>query len=597
MRIGVCFMLVFAALSSVFGFYDDFSDNDISDWEVSCLYGEWSAGNFMAQAQNTASCATLLAPGWVEFEDCVVTARTKAVHVCGVAARMYDPNNGICAYVSPNHDVARIRRIYNGNVQTIYKSIYDDFPSDVWYELTFTCKGDSLNFLIEVPSTGQQWELSAIDPDPVPGRVGLMTGDEYHAYWDWFGAVSEGSSINLNSMTVDDDMFGGSSGDGDMAFEPGEYIEFEIGIRNDGSETLENTFAVLQSSSPKIQVLTAYFEYGNIPPGENAEPYDPCIVRALYSAQEQVTYPMQITIFANNGFNQLIPFEIPVGCGISCDFEGDTYPYPWTITTVETGWLNNWHISDSQNHTSAGMYSAKCGDVGLGDYDDLLYCAFESPFFNIPINGELSFWMRIDAQFGSGNQAFDGGLLQIGQFGNWETIEPVGGYPCEIVSSSTGPFAPATEVFSGYYDWQQVTVDFLPDQCGPMMLRYVFGSDAAGNREGWYIDDIEIVGPVGISEDPDPGYEPFSVTVGPNPFNSITTFNLTGISDNVTLLIYDIAGHIVRSIEVIHEGSGSFSVLWDGVDESGNTVPPGAYFVQINHMGSSSGSLRIIKVD
>ncbi|MEN8209472.1 MAG: FlgD immunoglobulin-like domain containing protein, partial [Candidatus Fermentibacteria bacterium] len=243
------------------------------------------------------------------------------------------------------------------------------------------------------------------------------------------------------------------------------------------------------------------------------------------------------------------------------------------------------------------MYSAKCGDVGLGDYDDLLYCAFESPFFNIPINGELSFWMRIDAQFGTGNQAYDGGLLQIGQFGNWETIEPIGGYPYEIIPGSSGPFSPSTGVFSGYYDWHQVSVDFLPDQCGPMRLRYVFGSDAAGNREGWYIDDIDIIGPVGISEDPDPVYEAFSVTVGPNPFNSITTFNLTGISDNVTLLIYDIAGHVVRSIEVIYEGTGSSSAVWNGVDESGNSAPPGAYFVKVNHMGSSSGSVRIIKTD
>lgn len=597
MRIGIYFIFVLVISSITSGFYDDFSDNNISDWQESCLFGKWIADDFMAQALYTASCAVLLAPEWVEFEDCVVTTRTRAVHVCGVAARMYDPNNGVCAYVSPDHDVARIRRIYNGNISTKYNSIYHDFPSNVWYELTFTCKGDSLNFLIEVPSTGQQWEFSAIDPYPASGRVGLMTGDEYHAYWDWFQAISEGSSINLNSMTVDDDMFGGSSGDGDMAFEPGEEIEFEIGIRNDGSESLENTFGILQSLSTEIQVITNYFEYGNIPPGENAEPYEPCIVLALYSAQEQTTYPMQITIFADNGINQLIPFEIPVGCGISCDCEGDTYPYPWTITTVEEGWLNNWHVSNSQNHTPSGMYSFKCGDVGFGDYDDLLYCAIESPFFNIPINGELSFWMKIDAQFGSGNQAYDGGLLQIGQFGNWETIEPVGGYPYEIVSNSTGPFSPSTGVFSGYSDWQLVLVDFLPDQCGPMKLRYVFGSDAAGNREGWYIDDIEVIGPVGINEDPNSGSDEFSVSVGPNPFHSITTFNLSGISDDVTLLIYDISGHLVRSIKAVYQGASSSAVVWDGVDGSGNPAPSGAYFVKLNHMGCISGSLRIIKVD
>lgn len=293
MHTRMCFILILAIFSSAAGFYEDFSDNDISDWHVSCLFGKWVAIDSMAQALHTASCAALLAPEWVEFEDCVVTTRTRAVHVCGVAARMHDPNNGVCAYVSPDHDVARIRRISNGNVSTKYKSIYHDFPSDVWYNLTFTCSGDSLIFLIEVTSTGQQWEFSAIDPYPASGRVGLMAGDEYHAYWDWFQAIPE----------------------------------------------------------------------------------------------------------------------------------------------------------------------------------------------------------------------------------------------------------------------------------------------------------------VGIAEDTNPGCDEFSVSVRPNPFYSIITFNLTGISDDVTLHIYDISGHLVRSIEAIYQDTSSSAVVWDGVDDSGNHAPSGVYFVKPNHIGSSSVSLRIIKAD
>ena len=293
MRLLTFFMFVLAIFSTAVGFYDDFSDNDISDWQVSCLFGKWVAIDSMAHAFHTASCAALLAPEYVEFEDCIITTRTQAVHVCGVAARMYDPRNGVCAYVSPDHDVARIRRIYNGNVSTKYNSIYYNFPSNVWYDLTFTCRGDSLIFLIEVPSTEQQWEFSAIDPSPASGRVGLMTGGEYHAYWDWFQAIPE----------------------------------------------------------------------------------------------------------------------------------------------------------------------------------------------------------------------------------------------------------------------------------------------------------------VGVAEDTNPGCDEFSVSVVPNPFHSIITFNLSGISDDVTLLIYDVSGHHVRSIEAVYQGTNSSVVVWDGVDDSGNHVSSGAYFVKLNHIGSSSGSLRIIKLD
>ena len=49
MRLLICFSLVLAIFSTAVGFYDDFSDNDISDWQVSCLFGKWVAIDYMAQ--------------------------------------------------------------------------------------------------------------------------------------------------------------------------------------------------------------------------------------------------------------------------------------------------------------------------------------------------------------------------------------------------------------------------------------------------------------------------------------------------------------------------------------------------------------------
>ena len=220
MRNSIIPMLVFGVLSACTAFegeffYDDFSENGISLWEESCGYGVWWAEDSMAHAANTASCAALLAPSDFQVLNCFVETRTTATHVCGVAARMYDPDNGVCAYVSPNHDVARIRRIRNGNVSTKYASIYHDFPSGVWYELLFICYGNILTLYIDVPQTGQTWVFSAIDPEPQSGRVGLMTGDEPHAYWDWFmaddlgstGTVETSAAVNPLQITAEPNPF------------------------------------------------------------------------------------------------------------------------------------------------------------------------------------------------------------------------------------------------------------------------------------------------------------------------------------------------------------------------------------------------------
>jgi len=586
------FILVFAVFSSVAGFYDDFSDNDISDWEVSCLYAEWTAEDYMAQAQNAVNCATLLAPVSGEFEDCVVTARTRAIHVCGVAARMYDQDTGVCAYVSPDYDLARIRRISNGSVSTIYNTIYADFPSGVWYDLTFTCIGDSLNFLIEVPSTEQQWEFSAIDPNPVPGRVGLMTADEYHAYWDWF-SVSPGAgsadSTMISWMYTDDTALG----NGNMAFEAGEEAALYLQLLNPESTPLVNVFAILQSLTPEIIVNDNYDEFGNIPIGGMSWGTGGYSIEAPTSTPENQTYSMQLTVFADGGYSQVVEFTLPVGCGIECDVESGIEEWSWGA--VESGWLDNWHISSTRNHTTSGTQSFKCGDTGAGDYDNHLFSAITSPLLNIPLGGDISFWTWIDAQIpldNSGIPALDGGLLQYGRCGTWIDLEPSGGYPYQIIPSSTGPFADGTGVFSGQSGWSQWVVTIPDSLAGPGQIRFVFGSDDTGTREGLYVDDIHIQGSVGIEN---PEYRESSIpslSAYPNPFMESLKFILTGIPmGEVTIEIFDLAGRLVESSELSIPGEIR-TLIWNG-----QNIPAGIYIARVCILGSKDVMLHIVKLD
>jgi|WetSurMetagenome_2_1015567.scaffolds.fasta_scaffold138739_2 hypothetical protein len=69
----------------------------------------------------------------------------------------------------------------------------------------------------------------------------------------------------------------------------------------------------------------------------------------------------------------------------------------------------------------------------------------------------------------------------------------------------------------------------------------------------------------------------------PNPFNASTMIEFSLSKDeHVTLAIYDLLGR--RIISLLNNGieEGSYSVIWDGKDESGRDVPSGTYFYRLS---------------
>jgi hypothetical protein len=69
----------------------------------------------------------------------------------------------------------------------------------------------------------------------------------------------------------------------------------------------------------------------------------------------------------------------------------------------------------------------------------------------------------------------------------------------------------------------------------------------------------------------------------PNPFNPVTTirYDLAEISD-VRLVIYDLLGREVIALLNKKEEAGFKSVVWDGLDNSGNPVSTGVYIYRIS---------------
>ena len=76
----------------------------------------------------------------------------------------------------------------------------------------------------------------------------------------------------------------------------------------------------------------------------------------------------------------------------------------------------------------------------------------------------------------------------------------------------------------------------------------------------------------------------------PNPFNPQTAIHYELFKDtSVNLGIFDVAGHLVRTLrDNVPESAGPATVIWNGRDNAGRSVPSGTYLYQLKVDGYSA---------
>ncbi len=68
----------------------------------------------------------------------------------------------------------------------------------------------------------------------------------------------------------------------------------------------------------------------------------------------------------------------------------------------------------------------------------------------------------------------------------------------------------------------------------------------------------------------------------PNPFNPSTTIRYGLPEDsNVSLVIYDLRGNVVQTLESEHQSAGWYDVTWNGENADGHTISTGIYFARL----------------
>ena len=82
----------------------------------------------------------------------------------------------------------------------------------------------------------------------------------------------------------------------------------------------------------------------------------------------------------------------------------------------------------------------------------------------------------------------------------------------------------------------------------------------------------------------------------PNPFNPTTTIAFTlPQSQHVSLVIYDAAGRVVKTLADGITGFGTHNMVWDGTDNTGNQVGSGIYFYRLE-TGSFIESKKMVLI-
>lgn len=168
----------------------------------------------------------------------------------------------------------------------------------------------------------------------------------------------------------------------------------------------------------------------------------------------------------------------------------------------------------------------------------------------------------------------------LGGFTLQNKLWALGGYTYTNYLTTLEMYVPTTDAWytegSMQYPRQSIAVGKFDEY-----YVYVIGGWNNGalnyNEEGWF--------EVGVAEQKTTA---ITVTVGPNPFKDITTIALQvmGSEYPIACTIYDALGRQVRTFsQLTTPGPTTAVISWDGRDNSGHTLPNGAYLLVVDVNG------------
>lgn len=229
------------------------------------------------------------------------------------------------------------------------------------------------------------------------------------------------------------------------------------------------------------------------------------------------------------------------------------------------------------------------GTVLDGDFSPNSISILETPFLYLDgfTHATLTFYHYYQMGLPI-NTGIDAGNIKISSKSDawvWQVIEPVGGYPVEVISD-LNPALKGEPGFSGPQGrWEKVELSLDPyiGTAEGVKLRFHFASSVKVEDAGWYIDEITLTNdvPIAVAETASSLPQAFALWQNyPNPFNSATTLTYDLPWDTYAeLAIYDINGRELVTLAADFHTAGTYRARWRGQDARGRPVASGIYFL------------------
>ena len=377
----------------------------------------------------------------------------------------------------------------------------------------------------------------------------------------------------------------------DDIVDPGETIEVYLQYNNQGSGYSYNLSTTLYSYDSNVSISGSDI-IPQINPGEQA------VTSLPFSLEISELCPIgdfvQIEILSIDELGCTVNdfFRIPIGF-VGQDFENESEQ--WSHLPLSEGYSDEWHLSSFRNFTEDGSNSMKFGGQDAENYSTYTHGALLMPEMDLSANSYLKFHHWLDTPHVNDTLCYDGAMVEISlEGGEFEQIEPVGGYPAHLINIPSSPFEFGTPLFAGHFEWEEIEFN-LSEYSGSAQIRFVFGSAGLSTGEGWYIDDVKIGKYTDTEvEDFQLSNDEFRFANYPNPFHSSTTisFNLTTEhTESTEILIYNVKGQKIKSFKNLPiDRSSNQQIVWNGRDDFGKPVASGIYFYKLQ-----SGDFSAIK--
>lgn len=346
-----------------------------------------------------------------------------------------------------------------------------------------------------------------------------------------------------------------TSGNNNRWAEPGEAIRMYIYGKNQGNGVYTGG-ATLSCSDPYITITGATPQTVAIGPGD-VDTINIC----NFSISSGCPSPHQASFLLDLGTHvDTFPFIVTTTPGFYDDIEAGQGN--WT----HWGTYDNWHITTYKSHSPT--HSWYCGLESNHQYTNENDASLATPYFVVTPDSSLKFWHQYSLE-----QGWDYGHLDIDNGSKlWRTLG--------IFTGTQG-------------SWTQAIYPLQNYSGQTVRLRFRFISDYSIVQEGWYIDDINVPGGVGIAEDNRENTDGM-ISFIPNPFTDklfikfVKKIQANGIKE---LNIYDATGRIVKQMTI-----NSNTMVWDGKDKKGNVLPSGIYFIELT---TEAGSVlhKVVRIE